>query len=75
MHARRFAVQDEPLIASSVGKLSYGQAGELLEALVERLHRHPRQAARLVAWLRSLLLAHGAALAAAPDSQVSLNFG
>ena len=64
------AVHEDAVIASSVAQLSAAHAGALLEALVERLQLQPQQAARLVPWLRSLLLTHGAALAAAPAGQV-----
>ncbi|KAL4433607.1 hypothetical protein ABPG75_000048 [Micractinium tetrahymenae] len=65
-------VQDDGIIASSVAKLGAAQSTALLEALVARLHRQPQQAARLVPWLRALLLAHGAALAATPSGQAAL---
>lgn len=63
-------VQENSVISSSVARLSPVLAGTLLEALVGRLHRQPQQAARLVPWLRSLLLSHGAALASTPAGQV-----
>ena len=64
------AVQEDAVIASSLAQLNAAHAGALLEALVERLQLQPQQAGRLVPWLRSLLLGHGAALAAAPAGQV-----
>lgn len=66
----RPAVQDAAIIDNSVAKLSAAHAVALLELLVERLQHHPQQAARLAPWLRSLLLAHGPALATAPAGQV-----
>ena len=64
------AVHEEAVVSSSVARLSATQPAALLEALVERLQLHPQQAARLVPWFRSLLLCHGAALAAVPAGQV-----
>lgn len=64
------AVADAAIIAASTAKLSSSQAVALLEALVQRLQQRPQQAARLAPWLRSLLLTHGAVLAAAPAGQV-----
>ena len=58
------------MVSSSVARLSAAQPAALLAALVERLQLQPQQAARLVPWLRSLLLCHGAALAAAPVGKV-----
>lgn len=63
-------MQDDGIITNSVAKLGVAHSTALLEALVVRLHRQPQQAARLVPWLRALLLAHGAALAASPNGQV-----
>lgn len=65
------AVQEPAVVASSVARLSAAQAAFLLEELLARLHRQPQQAARLAPWLRSLLLSHGATLAASPAGQVS----
>lgn len=65
-------VQDDAIVASSVSKLSAAQGVTLLEEVVERLLRQPQQAGRLVVWLRSLLLLHGATLAAAPAGQATL---
>ena len=72
---RARAVQDAAIIDNSVAKLSAAHAVALLELLVERLQQHPQQAARLAPWLRSLLLAHGPALATAPAGQVRLERG
>ena len=64
------AVQEDAVIASSLANFDVGQATSLLDALVERLRLQPQQATCLAPWLRSLLLAHGAAVAAAPAGQV-----
>lgn len=65
------AVQEAAVVAGSVARLTAAQAALLLEELVARLHTQPQQAARLTPWLRSLLLSHGAVLAAGPAGQVS----
>ncbi len=54
----------------TVANLSTMHAAVLLDVLVERLQHQPQQAARLMAWLRNLLLTHGLALAATPKGQV-----
>ncbi len=67
---RPAAVQDEAVIAGSLAQLNAGQATALLDALVERLQVQPQQAARLVAWLRTLLADQGPTLTAVPAAQV-----
>lgn len=69
------AVQEPAVVTSSVARLSAAQAALLLEELMERLHSQPQQATRLALWLRSLLLSHGATLAAGPTGQVSRGRG
>lgn len=65
-------VQEAAVVAGSVARLTAAQAALLLEELVARLHTQPQQAARLTPWLRSLLLSHGAVLAAGPAGQAML---
>lgn len=64
------AVQDAAVVDATTHRLAPPQAQALLTALVDRLRRQPQQAACLAPWLRSLLLAQGAGLAATPVGQV-----
>ena len=64
-------MQEEALVTGSVTKLSVAHAASLLNAIVERVQHEPQQAARLVVWLRSVLLTHGPVLAATQSGQVS----
>lgn len=54
-----------------MARLQAGEALALLHAIVRRLQDRPKQASRLVVWLRSVLYVHGRGLSASASGRVS----